>query len=198
MGTSSGKGPLGRTSLIAAGAIVVLALAFGVFRLLAPHGPFAPDFTLTAANGQPFRLSHERGRAVALFFGYTHCPDVCPATLAALARAKKLMAPAKRDFDVVFITVDPARDTTSIVGRYVHLFDPSFIGLTGTTEQLAPVYAAYHIYHQQLPARDSAAGYLVAHSSIVQFVGPDGTLRGFGDWGDTPQQLAADIAKAES
>jgi len=178
--------------------LAVVIVAEGIAQLLAPRGPLAPDFTLTDQSGRAFRLSDLRGHAVALFFGYTHCPDVCPTTLAALARAKRKLGAAGARFDVVFVTVDPQRDTTTVVGKYVRLFDPSFIGLTGTAAQLAPVYDAYKVYHQALPAQGSAAGYLVAHSLTVDFIDPHGRLRGFGDWSDTPDELAADAKQAES
>jgi protein SCO1/2 len=184
-----------RTIPIVAAGVLLIAIAFGVTRLLGPHGPVAPDFTLTDQSGNAFALSSERGHPVALFFGYAHCPDICPTTLAALAQAKRKLDPAER-FAVVFVTVDPRRDTPAVLGRYLRLFDPSFIGLSGTDAQLEPVYAAYHVYHQDLPNQGSAAGYLVAHSSAVDFIGGDGRIRAVGDWSDTPDQLAADMKAA--
>jgi protein SCO1/2 len=182
----------------ACAAVLILAAAgFGVAKLVTPTGPTAPDFTLTDQNGNPFTLSHLRGHAVALFFGYTHCPDVCPTTLAALAHAKRTLGARADNLRVVFVTVDPQRDSVAVMGRYVRLFDPSFIGLTGTSAQLAPVYAAYHVYHQQLPAH-GALGYLIAHSSAIDFIGPSGHIRGTGDWGDTSSELAAEMRQSES
>ena len=175
--------------------VIVLA---GAALLLAPHGSPAPDFALTDEHGHTFRLSDLRGRPVALFFGYTHCPDVCPTTLAALARAKRRLGADGDRFAVVFVTVDPRRDTAAVVGKYARLFDPSFIGLSGTEAQLAPIYAAYRVYHQELPAHGSTAGYLVAHSSTVDFIDPRGRIRAFGDWSDTPDELAAEVKQAES
>ena len=190
----------GRRMLIAAtvGLLTLVLLVAGIARLLAPRVPVAPDFTLTDQNGRPFQLSNLRGQTVALFFGYTHCPDVCPTTLAALARAKRKLGAAGAQFHVVFVTVDPRRDTPAVIGTYVRLFDASFIGLTGTEAQLAPVYAAYKVYHQALPAQGSAAGYLVAHGSAVDFIDPSGHVRGVGDWSDTPDQLVAEVKRAAS
>jgi protein SCO1/2 len=176
---------------VAAVALVLVCAAIAAARLLFPGAPQAPDFTLTDQDGRPYTLSAQRGHAVALFFGYAHCPDVCPTTLAALARAKRKLGAAGAGYDVVFVTVDPARDTPATLKRYVHLFDPTFVGLTGTPAQLDPVYAAYHVYHKIDDASRSANGYLVIHSSIVEFIGPDGRLRGFGDWNDSPDALAA-------
>lgn len=186
--------------MILLGTAALLAIAFGVYRLtFVPRGPLAPDFSLTDSSGKLFRLDAQRGRTVALFFGYTHCPDVCPTTLAALARAKRrLPAAAGRNVDVVFVTIDPARDTPALIGSYVHQFDPAFIGLTGTPAQLDAVYAHYHIFHQKLPAHGSAAGYPMAHSSTIQFIGPRGGVRAFADWSDSPDQLVAAFRKAAS
>jgi protein SCO1/2 len=176
---------------VAAVALVLVCAAISAARLLFPGAAQAPDFTLTDQDGRPYTLSAQRGHAVALFFGYAHCPDVCPTTLAALARAKRKLGTAGAGYDVVFVTVDPARDTPATLKRYVHLFDPSFVGLTGTPAQLDPVYSAYHVYHKIDDSTRSANGYLVMHSSIVEFIGPDGRLRGFGDWNDSPAALAA-------
>ena len=179
-------------------AIVALAaVGVAVARMIVPSGPLASNFTLTDQHGKPFTLFSQRGHAVALFFGYTHCPDVCPTTLAALAHAKKRMGAAGNDLRVVFVTVDPQRDTPAVMGRYVQLFDPSFIGLSGTGAQLAPVYKAYHVYHQDLPAHGTL-GYLVAHSSVIDFIGRDGRIRGTGDWGDTATELATEMRQSES
>ncbi len=166
-----------------------IAFSFGQLRLI---GNAAPDFTLTDQDGQPWTLSHVRGhQAVALFFGYTHCPDVCPTTLAHLAQARRMLGADGADLRIVFVTVDAARDTPAVLKRYVSLFDPSVVGLTGDRERTAPVYAAYHVWHQVLPRAERDAGYLVSHSSAVYLIGRDGSLRGIADWGDAPTHLAA-------
>lgn len=183
---------------LAAGVLVLACVAAVLLRVFLPSGPAAPDFTLTDQNGQPYTLSAHRGHAIALFFGYAHCPDVCPTTLAALARAKRKLGPGSETFDVVLVTVDPARDDPATLKRYVHLFDPTFAGLTGSEAQLDPVYAAYHVYHQVDSGRGSANGYVVAHSSAVQFISPEGRLRGTGDWSDSPDELAVLMKQARS
>ena len=179
-------------ALLTVAAIAGLAAAV---RIAMPGGPPAPDFTLTDQDGRPYSLSAHRGHAVALFFGYAHCPDVCPTTLAALARAKRRLGTQGNDFDVAFVTVDPQRDTPAVLKRYVRLFDPSFAGLTGTEAQLEPVYRDYHVFHQQIPGTN-ATGYLIEHSSAIEFIGPAGTLRGTGDWNDSPDELFGDIKRA--
>src|SRR5665213_3607812 len=188
-----------RVAIAAAVSLLTLVIVVvGVALLLAPHGPLAPDFTLTDQSGRPFRLADLRGHTVALFFGYTHCPDVCPTTLAALARAKRKLGPGGEALDVVLVTVDPARDTPATLKRYVRLFDPAFAGLTGSEAQLDPVYAAYHVYHRTAAGKGSANGYIVAHSSAVQFISPGGRLRGTGDWSDSPDELAVLMRQARS
>ena len=187
-----------RITWIAAAVLILASVAALTARALLPSGPLAPDFTLTDQDGKPYTLSAQRGHAVALFFGYAHCPDVCPTTLAALARAKRKLGAAGANFDVVLVTVDPARDNPAVLKRYVRLFDPSFTGLTGTAAQLGPVYDAYHVYHEIAPGKGSANGYIVAHSSAVQFISPEGRLRGTGDWSDTPDELATLMQQAHS
>lgn len=177
------------------------SFAFAVMPLLAlagtpllaaalPHSgerAMTADFTLTDQAGRPFTLSSERGRIVVLFFGYTHCSDVCPTTLASLARARSALGSAGRNVTVAFVTVDPERDTARVLGRFVALFDRSFVGLTGTPAQLARVYRAYHVTHRIVAAPSSASGYDVEHTSLVYFIGRDGRLRGYGDWTDPPK-----------
>ncbi len=187
-----------KAGIIAAVALVAVCVAVLVARLFIPAGALASDFTLTDQDGKPYTLSAQRGHPVALFFGYAHCPDVCPTTLAALARAKRKLGPAAADFDVVLVTVDPKRDSPAVLKRYVHLFDPSFIGLTGSAAQLDPVYAAYHIEHEIAPTKGSANGYTVAHSSVVQFISPGGRLRGTGNFSDTPDEMATLMQQSQS
>jgi protein SCO1 len=187
-----------RPAALAAAALVLVCVLALVARIFLPSGPVETDFTLTDQDGAPYTLSAHRGHAIALFFGYAHCPDVCPATLSALARAKHKLGPDGAGFDVVLVTVDPARDDPATLKRYVRLFDPTFTGLTGSEAQLDPVYAAYHVYHEIGSGKGSANGYIVAHSSAVQFIAPNGRLRGTGDWSDSPDQLATLMKQAQS
>jgi protein SCO1/2 len=186
------------TVRLAAIGLAIACVVVVLVRLLIPSGPPAPDFTLTDQNGQPYTLSAHRGHPIALFFGYAHCPDVCPTTLAALAGARRKLGAAGSAFDVVLVTVDPKRDSPAVLKRYVHLFDPAFMGVTGTESQLDPVYAAYHIQHEIDPTKGSANGYTVAHSSVVQFISPGGRLRGTGNFSDSPDELAVLMRQAAS
>lgn len=153
----------------------------------------APAIALVDDHGKPFRLADQRGRAVVLFFGYTHCPDVCPATMAQLAKAYRELSPAQRErVEIAFVTVDPERDDPKTLARYVALFNPAFVGLTGTRRQLEPVYDAYHVWHQKL-AGTKASGYLVAHGGSVYLIDPRGDLRVLHDWRDDAAGIASDL-----
>jgi len=153
-------------------ALIVALLALAMFASAAlwrafGHNPAtAPDFTLSDQNGQPFTLSKLRGHPIALFFGFTHCPDECPTTLAHLAHA--VHAPGvPLDTRVAFITVDPERDSPATLKRFVRLFDPQFIGLTGGLNQLNPVYDAYHTARQAVPVKQQETDEFFEHGATV-------------------------------
>ncbi len=135
------------------------------------------DFTLTRADtNQPIALSSLRGKVVVLYFGYTFCPDVCPTTLAKLAQARGQLGAQAADIQVVMITSDPERDTPAVLGRYVAAFDPTFLGLTGTVEQVTPVAASLGIYIKKNEG-SAATGYLVDHGAQMLVIDRDGYLR---------------------
>jgi protein SCO1/2 len=137
----------------------------------------APDFTLTTQGGKDFRLSRERGKVVALSFGYTFCPDVCPTILAELAEARtRLGADAKR-LHIVFVTVDPERDTPAQLRRYVSAFDRSFTALTGPPGRLTEVQKAYGVVAEKRIVAGTSANYLIDHSAFVYVIDPAGQLR---------------------
>jgi protein SCO1/2 len=167
--------------VLAAVAAIPLGALWGAF---GPYAHRAPDFTLTDQAGRPFTLSAQAGHPVVIFFGYTHCPDECPITLARLSQA--LHAPdVPPGTEVVLITVDPARDSPAVLGRYVRAFDASIVGLTGTPQALESVYAAYHTWHQRTPPESGEHGYSVAHGTTIYYLGRGGSLKGFGNWDDS-------------
>src|SRR5215211_4478411 len=120
--------------------------------------PVAPEIELTRANGTRFRLSETRGKVVALFFGYTSCPDVCPTTMAELKQALEKLGNKADQVQVLFVTVDPQRDTPERVQEYVNHFNPDFIGLSGLEADLAKVWNDYGVFRQTVDGA-SAAGY---------------------------------------
>jgi len=135
----------------------------------------APEIELTLGDGSNFKLSEMRGEAVLLFFGYTSCPDVCPTTLSELRKVKSELGEDAARVQVVYITVDPDRDTPEKVQEYVSLFNPSFIGLSGSLEELEPVWQAYGVF-RQIEQTDSDNSYLVTHTARVYLIDPDGNL----------------------
>lgn len=156
----------------------------------------APDFTLTDQSGHAFSLSSQRGHVTVLYFGYTHCPDICPTSLAAIASALRQIGPtADKDITVAFITDDPERDTPKTMRDYVSLFDPHFLGLDGTSAGLAPIYKGYHVWFTRLPNRGSAAGYLLAHSSYIYMIDKSGVVRTIDDWRTPASKIADHLRK---
>jgi protein SCO1/2 len=138
--------------------------------------PVAPEFELAAAGNTDFRLSEARGKVVALFFGYTSCPDVCPTTMAELNQALGELGERADRVQVLFVTVDPERDTPERVQEYVNHFNPEFIGLSGSEPALAKVWSDYGVFRQVVDGT-SAAGYLVDHTARVTLIDQQGHLR---------------------
>jgi protein SCO1/2 len=176
--------------LVPASAVTVLAL----WPMFGPKVIVAPDFALIDQDARRFNLSELRGHPVVVFFGYTHCPDICPTTLAHLA--KVVHSPGSpADERIVFITVDPERDSPGALKRYVRLFDRQFIGLTGSLKDLEPVYAAYHLVRRTVPAEHGPNDYSVVHGTSLYYVGRDGRMKGFGSWEDDTSELAQDVKR---
>ena len=154
---------------------------------------FARDFSLTDHNGQPRKLADFRGKLVALFFGYTHCPDVCPTTMTDLAAAIKSLGPEGNKVQVLFVTVDPARDTAALLKQFVPAFNPTFLGLRPTPEQLKLLAAEYKVVYQKNPGA-STADYLMDHSAGTYIYDPQGRLRLLIPYGTSAQLIARDFA----
>jgi len=175
--------------------VLVVIVASSIVQAAGYPTKGAPDFTLVDQRGKPFTLAHYRGRPIVLFFGYAHCPDVCPTILANLKRARESVAHG-RDSVVALVTVDPRRDTAAERGRFVGEFDPEFFGLTGTDAQLDRVYRAYHVKIQKTVG--DSGGYLVAHTAFVYYIDREGRLSGFGTWDDPQPILDEDLGKIAS
>lgn len=139
--------------------------------------PVAGEIDLARADGSVFKLSEERGGVVLLFFGYTSCPDVCPTTLADMKLAIEALKPAEAEqIKVVFITVDPERDTPERAQEYVNHFSASFIGLSGDESELTKVWSDYGIFREKVDS-ESATGYLVNHTARILMIDRNGDLR---------------------
>jgi protein SCO1 len=151
------------------------------------------DFTLTDHNGNPFRLEEQRGRVLLLFFGYTFCPDVCPTTLGTWTRVHEALGADADKVRFVFVTVDPERDTPERLKQHLAVFNSAFIGLTGSHEELEPVYQDLGVFHEKDSVTESAAGYLVNHTASAFVIDPEGRWRLRHTFGTPVDDIVHDI-----
>lgn len=152
---------------------------------------YGKDFALVDHTGKTRTLADFRGKAVVVFFGYTHCPDVCPTTLAELKMVKEQLGPDAERLQVLFVTVDPDRDTQDVLARYVPAFDPGFIGLRGDAAATAKVAKDFKVFYQKVPG-SKPDNYSVDHTAGSYVFDPQGRLRLFARQG-SPANLAADV-----
>ena len=156
---------------------------------------FGTDFRLTDHNGKTRTIADFSGKAVAIFFGFTHCPDVCPTTLSDMKRVMEKLGPDSGRLQVLFVTVDPKRDTPELLAKYVPSFNASFLGLYGDDEATAKIARDFKIIYRIQPGK-TADSYTVDHSAGTLIFDPHGTLRLFVDYGRlTPEQIAVDIKR---
>jgi protein SCO1/2 len=152
--------------------------------------PYGQKLELTDHTGKPRRLEDWRGKAVVLFFGFTHCPDVCPTTLADIAQAVKSLGRDAERVQVLMVSVDPERDTPEALGKYVTAFDPRFIALRGDLEATKKVASEFKIYFEK---RKQGATYTVDHSAQSYVIDPQGRLRLLVRHDRIGQDLAPDL-----
>ena len=153
---------------------------------------FGRDFNLLDTNGKPRTLADYRGKAVVIFFGYTQCPDVCPTTLAELAEVMKKLGPEADRVQVLFVTVDPERDTPDLLSKYVPAFDPRFAGLYGDAAATERVAKEFKIIYQKQPGA-TPGSYTVDHSAGTYIFDPQGRLRLYVSYGQGPDVFAHDL-----
>ncbi len=153
----------------------------------------APEFVLPASTGGDFKLSSTRGKVVVLEFGYTNCADVCPVSLASLAQARKAMGSNAADVQVVFVTVDPARDTPARLKGYLSNFDPTFIGVSGTQQQVDAMLKSYGISATKKMVEGSKTDYAMHHSSYLYFIDRKGMQRALMPFGRPPAEIVHDL-----
>lgn len=153
----------------------------------------APDFKLTANHGKIVSLKDFEGKLVMLYFGYTFCPDVCPATLSELGGALDLLGKQAQDVQVIMISVDPERDSPEMLAEYVAHFDPSFLGVTGTAEEIAQVATLYGIFYEAHEGTE-ATGYLVDHTATVMVIDQTGHLKLVFPFGTPAENIAEDLS----
>jgi protein SCO1/2 len=193
---------MARSKLLAAG--IALALVFGLGgcgkdggagSAKAPAVQLGGPFQLTDQTGKAVDQSLLKGKWTAVFFGYTYCPDVCPTTLQTLGSASELLGAQAKALQVVFVTVDPARDTPAQLKDYLSSasFPRGIVGLTGSADQIAKVAGEYKVYFQK---NGGGANYSVDHSSAIYLMNPKGEFDSVIAFGLTPEQTRDQIAKA--
>jgi len=155
---------------------------------------FGHELNLSDFTGQSRKLSDFRGKVLVVFFGYTHCPDVCPTTMSELASAMKKLGPDSDKVQVLFVTADPERDTPDILKQYVTAFDPRFLGLRGTPEQTAQAAKDFKVLIQKNAGSDPN-NYTVDHSSGTYLYDPQGKLRVYVSYGQGADVFVHDIAE---
>lgn len=153
---------------------------------------YAKDFKLTDHNGQARSLQDFRGKVVVLFFGYTQCPDVCPTSMNELGEVKKLLGPDGDKLQGLFVTVDPERDTPQVLKAYMGNFDPSFLALYTTADQLATVAKDYKVYYKKVEGK-TPTSYTMDHSAGSYIYDTQGRLRLYTRYGSGAPAMAADI-----
>ena len=153
---------------------------------------YGREFALTGHDGKPRTLADFRGKVVVLFFGYTQGPDVCPTTLAELAEAMKQLGPDADRVQVLFVTVDPDRDTAELLAQYVPAFNPAFLGLFGDADATARTAKEFRIFYQKQPGR-TAGSYTMDHSAGTFLFDPQGRLRVYVSYGQGPEVFVHDI-----
>ncbi|HNB53416.1 MAG TPA: SCO family protein [Anaerolineales bacterium] len=152
----------------------------------------APNFSLTDYTGSPTSLKRFDGKLIILYFGYTNCPDVCPASLGVLSQALKLLGKKADKVQVLFITVDPARDTAERLVTYLTHFNPNFIGLTGSPEEIAQVASLYGVYFEAQPS-ESKGIYWMDHTASTMVIDQEGRLKLVWPFGVTAEDVASDL-----
>ena len=152
---------------------------------------FGKELNLTDHNGKPRTLADFRGKVVTVFFGFTHCPDACPTTLVEMAQVVKALGPDGDKVQVLFVTVDPERDTQAVLKQYVPSFNPAFLGLYGDAEATARAAKEFKVFYQKQPEKGGA--YSVDHSAGTFILDREGRLRLFAQYGQGATPMLHDI-----
>ncbi len=150
-------------------------------------------FKLVDQNARPITDADMKGKPFLVFFGFTHCPDVCPTTLFEVSEIFRALGPEAKDVRALFVTVDPERDTPSVLKDYLSSFDPRIIGLTGDEAAVAAAEKAYRVYAKKVPT--DGGGYTMDHTAIVYLMNKDGRFVTPFNMKRTPQDAAADLKR---
>ncbi len=191
-----------RVAAVCAAAGVVLAGVLAVGLLGGPHEPHQTQsvriggpFSLLDAGGHTVTDASFRGKWMLVYFGYTHCPDACPTALNAVGNALDMLHARAGDVAPIFITVDPSRDTPSLIGAYTRQFSPAIIGLTGSQAAIDQAEREYRVYAAKHPTPDG--GYGMDHSNVIYVMDPRGRFSTIIDGGANPEDIAAKIGQLE-
>ncbi len=192
------------TLFLGLGIVGGVLLVFLGWKLFSPQYQFrgslieppvkAPDFSLVSQNEKDWRLSEQKNKTIVIFFGYTSCPDVCPLTLSKFKQLKELLGKDADEIEFVYITVDPERDSPEKMKRHLDAFDEEFVGLTGTTELMEPVWKDYGVYRLKVET-ESATGYLMDHSATTYVINSNGELRLTFPYGMDVEEMSADLSE---
>lgn len=155
---------------------------------------FPKPLSLTDHNGKKRTMEDFKGKVVALFFGYTHCPDVCPTTMSDLKQTMKLLGDKADQVQVLFVTVDPQRDTQAVLAQFVPSFDPRFIGLWGSLQETAETLGNFKIYYSKVESK-TKGDYTIDHSAGMYVFDKTGKIRLYLDYGQKPADIASDLKK---
>ena len=153
-------------------------------------------FSLVGADGKPVTDRDFRGRYMLIFFGFTHCPDICPAELQVIAQALEQLGDKAKTVVPIFITLDPERDTPEAMANYVKSFGPNFVGLTGSSEAIAAAAKAYRVVYAHIENKDSPGDYSVDHSALVYLMDPEGRYVKHFSYGLSADQMAEKLEKS--
>ena len=203
MKTNSPIRPGRRHAVKTLAGVVALSMTSGLLIGCAPDKPqfksidltganYAQGFSLTDHNGQVRSLKDFAGKIVVVFFGFTQCPDVCPSTMAELAQVKQLLGSEGDKLQAVFITVDPERDTPELLKAYMANFDPTFLALRPTPEQLPQLAKDFKVYYKKVEGR-TAGSYSMDHSAGSYIFDGNGRIRLYNRYGAGAEVLASDI-----
>ena len=155
---------------------------------------YAQRLALTDQNGQPRTLGDFKGKVTVVFFGYTQCPDVCPATLAELAEVRRSLGKDGERVQGVFVTLDPERDTQAVLKSYMAGFDPSFVALRGSPEQTQAVAKEFKVFYAKVPGKEPGS-YTMDHSAVSYVFDTNGRVRLLERYNTPPQALAEDLKR---
>ncbi len=189
--------PMLRAALLVVVAVALAACQPQKFNSVDITGSsIGPDFSLTDHTGAKRTLADFRGKVVVLFFGFMNCPDVCPTTLSEMAAVKKKLGRDGDRVQVIFVTLDPERDTAALLAQYVPAFDPTFLGLRGSAEETAAVAKDFKIFYQKVPGAQASA-YTLDHTAASFVFDPEGRIRLFVSYGMKAELIAADIKRLQ-